>query len=123
MDKRKNNFFYILIFINVLMLSLVLCTSSVKAAGEHIHCVCGSSHSDVADHNIASNVEWIETSTLPTTSGYYCLTESITISESWHPVDGTFLCLNNHNISGNDLSISVITIDPGVTDEVITPGV
>lgn len=115
MDKRKNNFFYILIFINVLMLSLVLCTSSVKAAGEHIHCVCGSSHSDVADHNIASNVEWIETATLPTTSGYYCLTESITISESWHPVDGTFLCLNNHNISGNDLSISVITIDPGVT--------
>lgn len=115
MDKRKNNFFYILIFINIFMLTLVLCTSSVKAAGEHIHCVCGSSHSDVADHNIASNVEWIETATLPTTSGYYCLTESITISESWHPVDGTFLCLNNHNISGNDLNISVITIDPGVT--------
>ncbi len=60
----------------------------------HSHCVCGG-NTDIGDHTThTSNQNWQPTDTLPTTAGYYYLTSDITLTESWKPVDGIYLCLN-----------------------------
>ena len=57
---------------------------------------------------------WQGVSSLPDKSGYYYLTEDVTINSTWSPADGTVLCLNGYGISLNGNG-PVIEVQPGVT--------
>ena len=59
-----------------------------------------------------------ETAVLPTSAGNYILTEDITISQAWHPVDGITLNLGGHSITqvgSNTSDGSVIVVESGRT--------
>ena len=74
----------------------------VRAEETHTHCICGASHTVIGDHTDSGEYSgtWTGTATLPTQSGYYYLTDNVTISSTWEPVDGIVLCLNGHTITG-----------------------
>lgn len=86
-------------------------------AAEHTpHCVCGGSTA-IGDHT-AHNLDaaWIGVSNLTdiTQAGNYYLTDNVTLTETWKPVDGVALCLNGYDIQAKG-SFDVITIEDGVT--------
>lgn len=68
--------------------------------------ICGCS----ADLNIQP---WTDTSKLPDTSGHYFLTGDVTVSSTWEPENGTYLCLNGHTVTMTG-SGSVIKVNSGV---------
>ena len=76
----------------------------VAWAAEHTsHCVCGGS-TDIGDHTAHnSDTAWTGVSNLTdiTQAGNYYLTDNVTLTETWKPVDGTVLCLNGKNITAN----------------------
>lgn len=107
--------------IGSLLLSLALCLSllpvSARAEGEtHSHCTCGETHANVGDHQTESTeITWSAVNdSLPSNSGYYYLTDNVTLSDTWQPADGTFLCLNGHTITGAS-GKAVITVENNVT--------
>ena len=57
---------------------------------------------------------WQGVSSLPDKSGYYYLTDFVTISSTWKPADGTVLCLNGYGISMTNNG-PVIHVQPDVT--------
>ena len=76
----------------------------VAWAAEHIsHCVCGGSTA-IGDHT-AHNSDTVWTGVQDLTgikeAGNYYLTNDVTLTETWKPVDGTVLCLNGKNITAN----------------------
>ena len=77
---------------------------SVQNNATHTHCICGATHKDVGDHTQdQSNTNWTGVSSLReiTTAGNYYLTENVTLSATWEPVDDTVLCLSGHTITAN----------------------
>ena len=69
---------------------------------------------DHGGYTLPEGATWQGVSSLPSDSGYYYLTDFVTISSTWKPADGTVLCLNGYGISmaGNG---PVIHVQPGVT--------
>ena len=57
---------------------------------------------------------WQGVSSLPDKSGYYYLTEDVTINSTWSPANGTVLCLNGYGISMTKDG-PVIEVQPDVT--------
>ena len=77
---------------------------SVQNNATHTHCICDATHKDVGDHTQdQSNTNWTGVSSLSeiTTAGNYYLTENVTLSATWEPVDDTVLCLSGHTITAN----------------------
>ena len=68
---------------------------------EHKHCVCGAEHKEIGNHKAEDIKKFEATDSLPTTAGYYYLTENVTITSTWEPVNGTVLCLNGKTIRMN----------------------
>ncbi len=119
----------------LLCLCMVLTLLPVSAQAEEPtathanHCICGkATHANVGDHT--SEVKptdgwqaWNTTNALPTTAGSYYLTDNVTISATWEPASGTFLCLNGKTItctasdnnSSNESGVDVIKVPSGVT--------
>lgn len=91
------------------------------AADEHSsHSICGGSSCSGAHNEHADNVTWTKweiTDSLPaaedfpeeSVTGYFFLADDVTISTTWEPADGTYLCLNGHSITmtGGGAVISV----------------
>ena len=77
--------------------------SALQEAHHANHCVCGSNHQEIGDHKSADEktfTAWNETTSLPSTTGSYYLTQPV--SGSWTVPKGVVnLCLNGHTISGN----------------------
>ena len=71
----------------------------------------GAAHDD---HDALTWTEWTSADSLPDTAGNYCLTGDVTLSSTWHPKDGTNLCLDGHTVTKTG-SGSVIYIDAGVS--------
>lgn len=93
----------------------------VAWAAEHTsHCVCGGSTA-IGDHSAHnSDAAWIGVSNLTdiAQAGNYYLTDNVTLTETWKPVDGTVLCLNGHSITctagTNDTAVSAISVESSV---------
>ena len=71
----------------------------------HTHCICNGNAVGLGDHVCDDEVQWTAWSTktaLPTTSGYYYLTENVTLSAMFEMKDKLDLkiCLNGHTITG-----------------------
>lgn len=96
------------------MTSMLLMTgnSKISAANKiiqlrsvHTHPVCGSSENCTnpnheTGHADVTWTEWNKTASLPDSGGNYCLTENVTLSETWEVPNGeTSLCLNGHSIT------------------------
>lgn len=102
----------------------------------HVHCICGGGttsgghpqHSDVTytawtDDEAASQYgasSYTAANSLPKNPGKYYLTTSVTLADSdtWHPADGTVLCLNGRTVrefAFNKPDFDAITVDSGVT--------
>lgn len=82
----------------------------------HTHCICGADNCTVEEHG--GTIEWTEwsnTTSLPTTAGYYYLSDDVTYTtqyyweKSWDVADGTYLCLNGHTIYMDQKYINVIS--------------
>ena len=70
---------------------------------KHEHYLCGGSESCTCPTGHKENAltefqPWAETNKLPDTAGNYYLTDNVTLSSTWNPVDGTVLCLNGYSI-------------------------
>ena len=106
----------------------------VRSSSAHTHPVCSSSGNCTdpdheTEHTDVAWKEWKETASLPDSDGNYCLTEDVTLSETWEaPGEETSLCLNGHSITYENSSDqgSVIKVPSGVTltitDCANTPG-
>ena len=93
------------------------------------HCICGATHARIGDHDSNdSEANWTAwnqgantnyKTTLPTTSGYYYLTENVEVSsigkigsQNNNPGVDIKLCLNGHSIvsqSGSEVSVQIYT--------------
>ena len=69
---------------------------------------------DHGGYTLPEGKTWQGVSSLPSDSGYYYLTQNVTIGSTWKPADGTVLCLNGYGISLNGNG-PVIEVQPGVT--------
>ena len=69
---------------------------------------------DHGGYTLPEGATWQGVSSLPDKSGYYYLTQNVTINSTWSPADGTVLCLNGYGISLNGNG-PVIEVQPGVT--------
>ena len=102
----------------------------------HVHCICGGGttsgghpqHSDVTytawtDDEAASQYgasSYTAANSLPKKSGNYYLTSDVTLRDTgtWHPADGTVLCLNGQTVrefAFDTLAYDAITVGSGVT--------
>ena len=102
----------------------------------HVHCICGGGtmsgghpqHSDVTytawtDDEAASQYgasSYTAANSLPKNPGKYYLTSDVTLRDTgtWHPADGTVLCLNGQTVrefAVDTPAYDVITVDSGVT--------
>ena len=66
------------------------------------------------EYTLPKGATWQGVDSLPDKSGYYYLTEDVTINSTWKPADGTVLCLNGYGISMTKDG-PVIEVQPGVT--------
>lgn len=92
-------------------------TVTAYADDSYSHCICGVVHSSIGDHkdeDIKGFTAWPNEGSLPTDADNYCLTNDVTISDTWHPANGAVLCLNGHTIMANG-DFDVIQVDSGVT--------
>ncbi|MBR5570994.1 MAG: hypothetical protein IKW10_08925 [Oscillospiraceae bacterium] len=84
---------------------LSLTPKAVEPGSGHIHCLCNGNAVGMGDHvcdAAASWTEWNNKSALPTESGYYYLTEDVTVSAMLE-MKGKLdlkICLNGHTITG-----------------------
>ena len=69
---------------------------------------------DHGGYTLPEGATWQGVSSLPSDSGYYYLTQNVTIGSTWSPANGTVLCLNGYGISLNGNG-PVIEVQPGVT--------
>ena len=77
-------------------------------SGEHTHCVCGKDHQEIGNHKSADEktfTAWKETTSLPTTSGEYYLTQDVTISGNVTLNGNVTLCLNGHTVTVSSIDI------------------
>ena len=102
----------------------------------HVHCICGGGttsgghpqHSNVTytawtDDEAASQYgasNYTAANSLPKKPGKYYLTSDVTLRDTgtWHPADGTVLCLNGQTVrefAFDTPAYDVITVDSGVT--------
>ena len=102
----------------------------------HVHCICGGGttsgghpqHSNVTytawtDDEAASQYgasSYTAANSLPKKPGKYYLTSDVTLRDTgtWHPADGTVLCLNGQTVrefAFDTPAYDVITVDSGVT--------
>ena len=102
----------------------------------HVHCICGGGttsgghpqHSDVTytawtDDEAASQYgasSYTAANSLPKKSGNYYLTSDVTLRDTgtWHPADGTVLCLNGQTVrefAFDTPAYDAITVGSGVT--------
>ena len=81
----------------------------------HKHCICGLSvdtEETVKNHNAHTEKTfnpWLESDSLPETSGAYYLTENVTLSKTWQPPADTVLCLNGKTITYNNGKALAVT--------------
>lgn len=70
------------------------------AAG-HTHCVCVDTNTDTAHvHNPDTTwTPWNDPNALPTNAGNYYLTTNINFQGTWHPTEGTVICMNGKNMT------------------------
>ena len=110
--------------------------SSYVSLYPHVHCICGGDATSGGhpQHSNVTYTAWTNdeaasqygdsshtaANSLPKEPGYYYLTTSVTLSDSdtWHPADGTVLCLNGRTV--NEFAFykpdfDAITVDSGVT--------
>ena len=101
----KKRLFSILLSICMVLTMMPMAGGGVFAqtseTTEHKHCVCGATHKTIGDHKAEDIKKFEATDSLPTTAGYYYLTENVTITSTWEPVNGTVLCLNGKTIRMN----------------------
>ena len=85
------------------------------AAGHTSHCVCGGI-SDIDNHTHNFDTEWTGVSDLSgiTQAGYYYLTDNVTLTETWKPVDGVVLCLNGKTITA-DGDFEAVEVQEGIS--------
>ena len=69
---------------------------------------------DHGGYTLPEGKTWQGVSSLPSDSGYYYLTQNVTIGSTWKPADGTVLCLNGYSISMTNNG-PVIHVQPDVT--------
>ena len=69
---------------------------------------------DHGGYTLPEGKTWQGVSSLPSDSGYYYLTQDVTINSTWKPADGTVLCLNGYGISMTKDG-PVIHVQPDVT--------
>ena len=69
---------------------------------------------DHGGYTLPEGKTWQGVSSLPSDSGYYYLTEDVTINSTWSPANGTVLCLNGYGISMTNNG-PVIHVQPDVT--------
>lgn len=87
----------------------------LKAAFEHIHCVCGDSA--CTEHTQVSYLSWEDATSLPT-SGSYCLLTDVTVEEAINLTENVNLCLHGHTITqkaGSKAQMYRTQADAGVT--------
>ncbi len=91
-------------------LGTVLDTISVTVI-DHGHCVCGGHAAGISGHTCTSQewTAWNSTSSLPTASGYYYLSQDVTLTGVQTVPEGqdVKLCLNGHSVSGTARPYSV----------------
>ena len=69
---------------------------------------------DHGGYTLPEGKTWQGVSSLPSDSGYYYLTQNVTINSTWSPANGTVLCLNGYGISMTNNG-PVIHVQPDVT--------
>ena len=69
---------------------------------------------DHGKYTLPEGETWQGVSSLPDKSGYYYLTQNVTIDSTWKPADDTVLCLNGYGISMTKNG-PVIEVQPNVT--------
>ena len=69
---------------------------------------------DHGEYTLPKGATWQGVDSLPSDSGYYYLTQNVTIGSTWKPADGTVLCLNGYSISMTNNG-PVIHVQPDVT--------
>ena len=69
---------------------------------------------DHGEYTLPKGATWQGVDSLPSDSGYYYLTQNVTIDSTWKPADGTVLCLNGYSISMTNNG-PVIHVQPDVT--------
>ena len=103
----------LLSWLMVLTLCLTLLPTAALAdtgAGEssgsekHEHYLCGTTDenhtcSDMGDAYKYTFTAWTEKNSLPKDSGWYYLTEDVTLDKTWAPTGGMAICLNGYNIT------------------------
>ncbi len=96
-----DNYADVIIVSSTATFTLQNCKASSTPA--HKHPICGAACADKA-HNAS---EWTGVAALTDgmAAGNYYLTDSVTLSAPWHPVNGTALCLNGQTITaGGDFT-------------------
>ena len=84
----------------------------------HKHYLCGGNGCNGNGHTCqaVTFTAWTKSTELPETKGNYYLTDNVTLSSSWKPVDGTVLCLNGHSIKAdNNIAITAIIVNDNRT--------
>ena len=71
---------------------------------KHEHYLCGTTDenhtcSDMGDAYKYTFTAWTEKNSLPKDSGWYYLTEDVTLDKTWAPTGGMAICLNGYNIT------------------------
>ena len=89
--------------------SLLTAIPSLSASSAtHSHKVCnGSTSCASCAHTAQTWTKWTDDDALPTDAGYYYLDKDVTLSSSWTPANGTFLCLNGKTLTlGGSINVS-----------------
>lgn len=85
----------------------------------HAHAICvgidGCPDVGHADHQVVEWTRWSRIDSLPDAPGYYFLGQNVSLTDSWEPVDGVYLCLNGNTITLNKVGSPIIRIPEGVT--------
>ena len=86
-------------------MALALCltllpTAALAADGHQNHCVCGNKNCSAHGSDI-TDWQGVNALTAEMTAGHYYLTDNVTLSSTWNPVDGTVLCLNGYSIKAD----------------------
>ena len=108
-------------YLMALALCLTLLSAAAQAADEHTHFLCGGdSCTEVGSHYDTEKIPftaWRDSTKLPTTQGYYYLTDDVVLDGSnhipWMPANNTVLCLNGHKITMKG-DTNVITVNKDV---------
>ena len=77
----------------------------LTAVPAHAHRICGEDGCTDSAHGESLTWEkWKSTTSLPAVSGDYCLTDDVTLSDTWNLTGDVSinLCLNGHTITGAD---------------------